>query len=101
MDTPIHEWLKQDQYSRWVCADMQALIDELAAHGNVVRAVGLANIKCPEAVVLLSHRLNEQLVKTVASAHPCLQLHYNGIGELYSVICPEHYVYARFSYGDV
>ena len=101
MDIRIHEWLNKGEYGRWVCSDIQALIDALAKHGNTVHAVGFANYKDPETVVLLSQPLNEVVAKLVANSRSKLQLHYNGIGKLHSVVCSKHYVLARCGDGEV
>lgn len=95
MDLPIYQWLRTEEYPRWVCPHMEHLLAELAKHGSIVQAVGLVNYKAPEAVVLLSGSLSEYIAASVAKANPTLQLHHNGIGTLHSVECTEHYVSAR------
>jgi len=95
MDLAIYEWLSPQQYVRHICSHMEALLSELSKDGNSIRKVGLQNYKQPEAVVVLSKPLSERVATRVAASYPSLHLHHNGIGELHSVTCVEHYVTAR------
>lgn len=99
MDLPIYQWLRTEEYARWVCPHMERLLTELAKRGCIIQAVGLVNYKAPEAVVFLSGSLPEHIAAGVAKVNPTLQLHHNGMGGLHSVECAEHYVSARCSSG--
>lgn len=92
MELHVYEWLKQEEYARWVCPHMTQLLGELARHGNTIKAVGLVNPKSPEAVIFVADPLPESDIKSVVSASPKLQLVHNGIGKLHGVSCSEHYV---------
>lgn len=97
MDLPVYEWLKAEEYERWVCPHMRALLGELEQHGNGIRAVGLVNYKSPEAIIFLKAPLLESVCEAAVRVHAALQLGYNGLGHLHVVACNEHYVSARFS----
>ena len=95
MDLAIYEWLSPEQYASRICPHMERLLSELLKQGNAVRKVGLQNYKAPEAVVILSKPLSEPIAAGVAASNPSLHLHHNGIGELHSVTCVEHYISVR------
>jgi hypothetical protein len=97
MDLPIYQWLRNEEYGRWVCPHLGRLLAEVAEHGTVIQAVGLVNYKAPEAVVFLSGPFPEQVAISAAKANPTLQLCRNGVGELHSIQCAEHYVSVRCS----
>jgi hypothetical protein len=96
MDIPIHEWLNEREYARWICPHMSTFLTVLENHGNGIKAVGLANYRTPEAVVFLKLPLLETVV-AAAARDTALKLRYDGIGQLHAVACPEHYVSARFA----
>jgi len=97
MDIRVHEWLKTEEYSRWVCPHMVALLRKLEIKGNRIAAVGLANYKSPEAVIFVTQPFPELLVKQAIEAIPVLEPIYNGIGKLHAVSCATHYVSMRYS----
>jgi hypothetical protein len=97
MDIPVHEWVKTEEYSRWVCPHMVALLSTLESRGHRIAAIGLANHKAPEAVIFVTRPLSDALVKQAIEASPALEPIYNGIGKLHAVSCAAHYVSMRYS----
>lgn len=97
MHLPIYQWLTEDEYPQWVCPHMHALLEELKKHGNGIKTAGLVNYRSPEAVLFLRSPLLEVAVKEFLAAEPALRLEHNGIGQLHSVQCSEHYVSIQFS----
>lgn len=97
MDVRVHEWLKPEAYSHWVCPHMETLLGKLKAGGNQIAAVGLANYRSPEAIIFVSQPVLESVAKEVAAVSPTLQMSFDGLGNLDDVSCTEHFVSMRHS----
>jgi len=97
MYLPVYQWLKVEEYERWICPHMRMLLGELEKHDNGIKAVGLVNYKSPDAVIFLKLPLQGSVCEALVRAHAALQLEYNGLGHLHVAACSEHYVSARFS----
>lgn len=92
MKTFVYHWLQQVEYESWLCAHALTLIDELSKSGNVVVAVGLENVKAPEAVVLMSRALDSAIVEEVCRNQPSLRAIHDGANALVCIVCQEHFV---------
>lgn len=92
MKTHVYQWLQQIEYDSWLCAHTLTLIDELSKSGNTVVAVGLENVKAPEAVVLMSRTLDSAIVEEVCRNQPSLKPIHDRANALVCIVCQEHFV---------